>query len=737
MSSNETNLVPTELNGVAAFPAPRHASGEAIAWAAPMSEVRGPGVGRYLHAFRRHWFIATFFGLLAAAAVAVGTWIGYGTRYEAAAYLRVPMKEDRVMRSTPGYADNATDYDIFKNTQLQLVKSRLVLMSALRNEKVVALKLKTERGVNDPMTWLADELIVRYPGRAEIMEVAMRSRNDQELPKVLVQAVVDAYLDEIVNVDHRMRRERLNDLDRIYGDTESEVRRIRTQLKALAENANASDKETITLKQQIVLQQYADYQRQLMTAQYEMRRTKGELDAQIALLEAVENQQFSDVEVDQLVRNDPVAREMQTELAWRRMDMAYILTHTADAKKDKYLSKYKTDFDSLQSQLGEVYTSMREGLRAMRKSEIEKDKHKLEAQFAGLLEFERGLTKEVEAKRKEAEALGSQTIEMEITRNQIAQAENTLKQVHEERERLRLEQKAAPRVTLLQPADTPQGEYMPSIRYLLASLAGVVAFVIPVGLVVWGDSRSFKVNSVNEVSRHVGIPVVGTLPIIPGRVARRLGHSSRHRGWQERLMEAVDSVAARVLRTAAAEDARVVLVTSAADGEGKTTVATQLAMSLARNGRSTVLVDANLRRPMLDRVFDLPDTPGFCEWLRGEAAVAEIVHATPHDSLSAIAAGQWDRQALAALAKGNVGELFSQLRQQFDFVVIDGSPVLPVADTRFVSQHVDMALVTVFRDVSQLPKVQAACEILEAFGTRRLETVVMGPGDVGGDRYGG
>ena len=59
-------------------------------------------------------------------------------------------------------------------------------------------------------------------------------------------------------------------------------------------------------------------------------------------------------------------------------------------------------------------------------------------------------------------------------------------------------------------------------------------------------------------------------------------------------------------------------------------------------------------------------------------------------------------------------------------MIIDSSPILPVADTRFVSQHADAVVLSVFRDVSEVPKIQAACEILDAFGVRDMEAVVTG-----------
>jgi capsular exopolysaccharide synthesis family protein len=171
------------------------------------------------------------------------------------------------------------------------------------------------------------------------------------------------------------------------------------------------------------------------------------------------------------------------------------------------------------------------------------------------------------------------------------------------------------------------------------------------------------------------------------------------------------------------------MVSSASGGEGKTTLATQLAMSLARAGRQTVLVDFDLRRPAFDEVFGLPLEPGVCEGLRRQSSVSALVHQVANDNLAVVTAGRWDRSALASLSNGAAAAMFKQLREEYEFVVVDTSPILPVADARFVSQHVDAVVLAVFRDVSQAPKIEAACEILAAFGVQTVEAVVTGPND--------
>ena len=130
----------------------------------------------------------------------------------------------------------------------------------------------------------------------------------------------------------------------------------------------------------------------------------------------------------------------------------------------------------------------------------------------------------------------------------------------------------------------------------------------------------------------------------------------------------------------------------------------------------------------------MPLEPGVTEVLRGGSDVLEVVQESGADNLSVVTAGRWDRQALTALANGAAGSLFEKLRAEYEFVVVDTSPILPVADTRFVSQHVDVVILSVFRDVSRAPKIMAACELLEAFGVHTVETVVTGPSEKLRDR---
>jgi succinoglycan biosynthesis transport protein ExoP len=170
-----------------------------------------------------------------------------------------------------------------------------------------------------------------------------------------------------------------------------------------------------------------------------------------------------------------------------------------------------------------------------------------------------------------------------------------------------------------------------------------------------------------------------------------------------------------------------VLVTSAVAGEGKTTLASSLALSLARAGRRTLLVDGDLRRPAAHQLFEQTLQPGFSEVLLGEVELPDAVRpTTTHANLWLLPAGQWDRTVLQELARQRSESLFARLRQQFDFVVVDSHPVLSATDALLVGQHVDAAILSVLRRVSRTPEVYEASQRLATLGIHIFGAVVHG-----------
>ena len=288
---------------------------------------------------------------------------------------------------------------------------------------------------------------------------------------------------------------------------------------------------------------------------------------------------------------------------------------------------------------------------------------------------------------------------------------------------------------------------VPPAQALVFGLVG--GLVLGVGVALLWDYLGDAVRSPRDVVAATGMPPLGRVRHAATWSWRKpMAQSNRALvmlgGERSLAAEAFRSLGAAVRLNARDRPLRVLVVTSPGSGEGKTFVASNLAITLAQSGSRVLLVDADLRRPVIHTVFGISNTVGLVDALRrmlGDAsAVSQGQHETSHadptrtpglvasniENLWLLPAGKVDSHSLQALAQDGVGAVFERLKEQFDFIVIDTSPILPVPDALLLAGHADAVLLSVLRDVSRVPAVYAAQQRLAALGVRPLGAVVIG-----------
>jgi polysaccharide biosynthesis transport protein len=292
------------------------------------------------------------------------------------------------------------------------------------------------------------------------------------------------------------------------------------------------------------------------------------------------------------------------------------------------------------------------------------------------------------------------------------------------RDILRLEQRRPPRVTIFQEAALQKHDIK---RQVLSAICAAIAGLFLAGFAVaWLERRARRIHTADEVTTGLGLRVVGAVPPSAPNVLRVATSNGQALPDEHHFLESIDGIRTMLLRDARTAGLRLVMVTSAVSGEGKTTLASHLAGSLARAGRRTLLVDCDLRRPSAHQLFEVPSHPGLSEVLLGEVPVAEAVRGTAIPGLWLLPAGQWDRAVLRALAGEEVQKVFAALRQHYDFVIIDSHPVLQAADSLLIGLHVDAVILALMRDLSRMPRVSTACQRLTDLGIPVLGAVVNG-----------
>lgn len=251
-------------------------------------------------------------------------------------------------------------------------------------------------------------------------------------------------------------------------------------------------------------------------------------------------------------------------------------------------------------------------------------------------------------------------------------------------------------LSVVEEAVVPSSPASPNTKRLVLLLA-VLGLVGSVSVVVAKEHLDDHVRSSDELQKLTGLPVVGSVLRYNSKnmgllvVLSRDHHSGVVVEGYNFLRTNLDFASLGV-----PQGFKSLLVTSALPGEGKTTTAANLAVSFAKEGKSVVLVDCDLRRPALHKILgQSASSPGLTKLLLGQASVSEALSPTMLDSLKFVSSGPLPPEPSILLRAAKLPQVMEQLKAQADLVIFDSPPLLRVADPMLLARHVDFTLLVV------------------------------------------
>jgi len=276
-------------------------------------------------------------------------------------------------------------------------------------------------------------------------------------------------------------------------------------------------------------------------------------------------------------------------------------------------------------------------------------------------------------------------------------------------------------------------------KLVIGLLVGLFLGVLIAFLLEYLDQT---IKSAADVERVLETPVLGLIPLDPrGLRGRRDG---RHHHAIPLITRAAPddptSEAYRTLRTnvtfvsAEQRALQLICVTSPGPGDGKSTTAANLAITLAQQGAHTLLVDADLRRPQVHRAFNLVQEPGLTDILVGRATLADAVRPAVIANLDVLPGGALPPNPSELLGSEAMRRLLEQLRSQYDNVVFDTPPALAVTDATVLGASTDAVILVLWSGQTEEAPAQRAVETLRRVQVRVAGTVLNGVGKQR-DRY--
>ena len=260
--------------------------------------------------------------------------------------------------------------------------------------------------------------------------------------------------------------------------------------------------------------------------------------------------------------------------------------------------------------------------------------------------------------------------------------------------------------------------------------ARVMALALALGLMFgWGfaflrEWLDYRLRSADEISAVLGVPVLGTVPRMPRR------QSAVERGQKVHLKsKSIAAEAYRTIRTTVffgvpKGQAKTILVTSPASGDGKTSLVSNLAITMAQAGQRTLILDADFRKPMQHNIFEIDNEKGLSSVLAGNITMDEAIQAGPVKGLDLLPCGPEVPNPCEILNSDAFIETLKKLSERYDRVIVDSPPVRPVADSQILAAICDITLLVLRAEKSTRRLSQQARDDLLSVGAHIFGVVV-------------
>lgn len=641
-------------------------------------------------------------------------WAKYWPSYKAVAYLRVE-SVDPVNPHEPLRVEKMTEEEQSRavTNQTVFIKSPAVLTDALQEPALKATlwyaeALEEFNKGKVTMEDLLEDRISAVPIRqTSYFQVSAAWKIPTEVP-ILVNTVVEKYL---FKVDDNQRQE----VRAMSESLTEEKNRTQEQFNG-ASNAIQSFRSTWS-----VLGQGTEPNEKLMTL--ESIVTELELDAlgKEALWEQLQTMTAESMplspELQVLLDNDRTLAQYEAGLqdieeALRRARQQYGNKHRAvvQLEQSREVAKQRLDeelavktltFNNQQiSQARQSYLRAQEMLvkakeQLTRVKDEQRDKDTKMAEYLRLIEDRDSL-------RMRLETLTQQQDLVAMTLRQKRQV-----RIIKDSEARAPKRMSAPRWEFVLPAGTMLG------------------LMMSVGLALLLDIMDKSVRTPRDIARQSGIPVLGTIPTSQDdEIEIERVETASIDAPHSIVAEAFRQLRANLFFSAPAEQQGVLMVSSPSGGNGKTTVATNLAIAIALSGRRVLLIDANFRRAALPRIFPQIRPEGLSNILIGQSRLSDLVTGTAIPGLDVLGSGPTPPNPAELLGSSYLRDLVVDARSRYDQVIFDGPPVLLVSDAMVLAGAVDgVLLVCQYRSTSR-GALQRARAQLEAINSRIFGAVL-------------
>jgi succinoglycan biosynthesis transport protein ExoP len=353
------------------------------------------------------------------------------------------------------------------------------------------------------------------------------------------------------------------------------------------------------------------------------------------------------------------------------------------------------------------------------KTEIAKVVQAVRTEYQAALAQENSLTAALNQQKAEALAMNRKAIEYSVLEREVESGRQIYQSLMQRsRETSVAGELKSSNIRVVDRAEVPRQAASPRV-FLSLALALFGGLFLACGIAFFFEYLDSRIKTPEEIETHLGLPAIGLIPAL-GKTWHN-GEPLLSSGVPPNFAEAFRALRTNVLFSSPEKGCRVIVVTSSGPREGKTIVASNLAIGFAHLGQRVLLADGDLRRPRVHEVIGQEQEPGLSNAIVGDAKASDAVHLTDVSGLWVMTAGRVPPNAAELLGSQRFKELLASIRNQFDWVIIDSPPVMAVTDPNILASLADGVVFVVGAEMTSYRIARRAVEQL-----RRGRVVLAG-----------